>query len=41
MARYYKQPGERTTVTSDGSPAWEAAGDKEASDEEDIVHVTD
>ena len=36
MARNRKPPGGRTTVTSDGSLGWEAAGD-----EEDTVHVTD
>ncbi len=41
MARYRKQPGGRTTATSDGSPAWEEAGDEEAGNEVDTVHVTD
>ena len=36
MARNRKLLGGRTTVTSDGSPGWEAAGD-----EEDTVHIAD
>ena len=41
MARNRKPPSGRTTVTSDGSPGWEAAGDEETGNEEDTVHVTD
>ncbi len=41
MARNRKPPGGRTTVTSDGSPGWEEAGDEEAGNEVDTVHVTD
>jgi hypothetical protein len=41
MARNRKPPSGRTIVTSDGSPGWEAAGNKETGNKEDIVHVTD
>jgi hypothetical protein len=41
MARNRKPPSGRPTVTSDGSPGWEAAGDEETGNEVDIVHVTD
>jgi hypothetical protein len=41
MARNRKPPSGRTTVTSDGSPGWEEAGDEEAGNEVDTVHITD
>jgi hypothetical protein len=41
MARNRKPLSGRTTVTSDGSLGWEAAGDEETSNEVDTVHVTD